>query len=257
MPILFADICLLFDRISAVKPAQKGVTLQTQHPLTIFKAWLSHLQGATHRQALLIFRLIFPDHDIRRRYGMQETILAAELPKALFLPSTQYGSLSAWESSTHDSRDACCLGAALEKLLTTRRCHSLQQSPSLSIEQLDALLDQLAAHCPFSSAHILSAHHHARPRRQILHDIFEPLSAREAAYVAQIILRDLSPLLYPTPSYDLEISLSRFNSNAFRELELGDALRAWSWALPTIRRVFADIDTAFLMLEKHDVQPGR
>ena len=257
MPILFADICLLFDRISAVKPAQKDVTPQTQHPLTIFKTWLSHLQGATHHQALLVFRLIFPDHDIRRRYGMQETILAAELQKALSLPSVQHATLSAWGSNTHDSRDACCLGAALENLLAIRRCHTLQHSQSLPIELLDALLDELAAHCPFSSTDILSSHPHARPRRQILHDIFDPLSAREAAYAVQIILRELSPLLYPTPSHDLEISLSRFNSNALQELDIGDALRAWSWALSTIRCVFADIDTAFLMLGKHDVQPGR
>lgn len=62
--------------------------------------------------------------------------------------------------------------------------------------------------------------------------------------MTQIILKDLTPLLYPPPSSSPSVCLRLYNANAYKTLELRDAMRLWHWSLPTIYRYRNDIDEA-------------
>ena len=261
MTILFSDLCLLFDRLSSIKPKQPGGQPSTsKSPIEIFRHWLSALDKPTHYHGLLLFRLIFPQFDIRRRYGLKESLLARELPKAL---SFSTRSLDHWNKKisldTSEYIDAKksragCLGNTLEAILKTRRVNSA--SPSLPLELLDALLDELASHCEYSctAIHSNASTKPRRTRKTILAALFEPLGAREASYLVQIILRDLSPLLYPLSTASLEKALMLYNSNAYQTLEINHAIAEWSWALPVIWRYRADLDAAFNVLQMFDIQ---
>jgi DNA ligase-4 len=151
-----------------------------------------------------------------------------------------------------------CFGSFDEAPRRRDRC--LDTSASHTLERLDTLLDELASQCDFSCDEVRAlrtrlAGSKGRPRAQsdVLHDLFEPLSAIEAGYLSQIILRDLSPLLYPLPSATVESALNRYNANAYQTFELVEALSEWNWILPAVYRYRADLDRAFLVLEQENV----
>lgn len=269
MPILFSDLCLLFDRIASIKPTragQDGCPGRQTRPLGVFKAWLSALEAPSHRSGVLIFRLLFPELDVRRRYGLKETLLAVELPKALNFSDP---SLAAWKDGDSAIRSLCdastrrsaCFGSALETVFRSRRDKSLLDSPSISLEALDRLLDELASLSDFTAAEVrLEWMCNSRPKRSrssILADLFGPLSAREAAWLAQIILRDLTPLLYPLPTSSTDTALTDYNSKAYQTLELSDALASWHPFLPAVYRYRATLDAAFEVLVKAGPEAGK
>ena len=268
MAILFSDLCLLLDRIAAIKPVRTGQQDATaaSRTLLVFKQWLSALTNASARDGILIFRLVFPEHDVRRRYGLKETLLARELPKALGFSSNV---LACWRDAGEASimyegidatkRRSGCFGHHLEAVLAPRRKHTMDNAPSLDIYTLDALLDELASHCDYSCNEIKSTYLNKlkRSRSAILFDLFTPLSVKECSYLVQIILRDLTPLLYPLPTSVAEAALSKFNSGSYQELTLLDALRECHWVLPTIYRYRADMDQAFDVLEKEKIRRSK
>lgn len=257
MPILFSDLCLLFDKIASLsrRAASKGKPREAgPSPIDVFTAWIGALHSPSHADGLILFRLIFPEHDIRRRYGLKEILLARVLPQALgFAPPP---ALLAWNDPSSISGEALpphathgCFGFSLQEALKHRK--SSLSSPSLSIHRVDALLDELASHCDFSAQDVkrLRPRSSSRPRQAILSDLFSSLSAEEAGYLAQIVLRDLSPLLYPIPALQSEEALLEHNTTSIKTLEPGPALASWHWALPTIFRFRADLDAAFRTLE--------
>jgi DNA ligase-4 len=263
MPILFSDLCLLFDRIAHLNTPSHGnantsrISSQTPAQINandILISWLAALENTTHLDGLRLYRLIFPEHDIRRRYGLKETLLARELPQALGFISPPY--LSDWkaehvETISNASRHGC-FGLSLCQALQFR---NTVHSESIELTQLDLLLDELASHCEFSSIDLKTNYSptHRRPREIILNDLFRSLNAKEAAYLAQIILRDLSPLLYPVPSFISENALVKYNSSSYQPLELLPALSAWNWALPTIYKYRSDLDACFAAINAKQV----
>lgn len=84
----------------------------------------------------------------------------------------------------------------------------------------------------------------------LLKELLDPLSAPRIAFVIQIILRDLSPLLYAHPSSTGSASLLRYNTNAYNRIELWQAMRAWHDQMPRLYRVTADLDVVARELEK-------
>jgi hypothetical protein len=77
----------------------------------------------------------------------------------------------------------------------------------------------------------------------ILRDLFSPLTPSQTAYMVQIILRDLTPLLYPLPTSEGGRSLLKYNSAAYEELTVVDAMAAFDERLPRLYRLYSDIDT--------------
>lgn len=260
MAILFSDLCLLFERIARCsKASYKGKRRQEtiDSSMSILRSWLSALDDPSPADGLVLYRLIFPGHDIRRRYGLKETLLAKELPIALgFAPPPE---LLAWDGTHSSSSNAPnyeppkhgCFGLCLQHSIAQRT--NATGHPSLDIYKLNDLLDELASQCDYSSQDVKQKFRHLRRRSRlaILADLFSPLSNPEAAYLAQIILRDISPLLYPIPSFHSDVALLKHNASSLKQLDFSSALRAWHWALPSIYMFHADLEAVFQTLEAH------
>lgn len=58
----------------------------------------------------------------------------------------------------------------------------------------------------------------------------------------QIILRDLSPLLYPLPTLSGNRSLREYNAMPYHEIDIFTAMRAWDPQMPRLYRLTADLD---------------
>ncbi|KAI1796725.1 hypothetical protein LXA43DRAFT_571479 [Ganoderma leucocontextum] len=199
-----------------------------------FKRWLTALRERypplPADTTTIVFRLLFPDEDIGRKYGMQETRLAQHLTKVLAVSSDTEGRgerLRNWKEE-----DALgCLGNEVFTVMSAT-AHSQSSTTSVSLRQVDTLLAELASKCAFSDASVRAPFSAATPRRTreaILTTLFASLTPAEGAVLTQIILKDLRPLLSPIPRFATHYTaaLLQYKSNAVTMLTKEAAMHAW------------------------------
>jgi DNA ligase 4 len=119
----------------------------------------------------------------------------------------------------------------------------------LTIAQVDTLLDELALTC-HSSALRQAMGPHARPKPSVLRALYNSLPPSDAAFLTQIILKDLSPVLYPVEESHYTVALKQFRGTAVRMLTLGDAMKAWDtsgymWTVYRVRSSLEEVSKAF------------
>ncbi|OSX64101.1 hypothetical protein POSPLADRAFT_1088234, partial [Postia placenta MAD-698-R-SB12] len=212
----------------------------------------------------IIFRLLFPDHDADRKYGMQEARLAQYLAEIIGVSTSPGGRGNALVNWNGENAIGC-LGNEVQDVL--EKSTSTTEN-TLSIYQVDALLTELAATCAFSSpayrypsssTTVTTMRH--RPRRAILRELFSALSPVEASVATQIILKDLRPLLYPLPDGQTHYTalLLQHNSNALTTLTLSNAMYAWDnrGRFSAAFRVRARLADAALLYEQMCFTDGR
>jgi DNA ligase-4 len=102
----------------------------------------------------IFFRLLFPEEDIRRRYGIQETVLAKTLARGVFVLPTDSGSagraLMEWSGYPQAAEEAKlgCLGVELEIALFQR--YSVRLTVLLACSDTHLVLDS-RRYIPYSS----------------------------------------------------------------------------------------------------------
>ena len=116
----------LLHRIASVppqsKPRSKGSNI-TSPELTALRHWIRKLARPLHqRTGVILFRLLFPEKDSRRRYGLQETTLVKALGRALNLPPSAVNSLMRWAQPDGSTSTATsgCLGKEINDVLALR-----------------------------------------------------------------------------------------------------------------------------------------
>jgi DNA ligase-4 len=122
-----------------------------------------------------------------------------------------------------------------------------------SLQQVNLLLDELASTSLFSDKSI----HSARPLSQkrsklaILRSLYESLPALDAAYLTQIILKDLRPILYAPPAASTSRVLLEYNTNSKLVLTKEQFMMTWdpSGSMLKMYRVRANMTEAALGFE--------
>ncbi|KAH9935976.1 uncharacterized protein BXZ73DRAFT_89463 [Epithele typhae] len=267
----FAFFVELVDALAKVKPRPASKTQKnSDHWLDtpaykIFNGWVRNLRKnhsplPPHTTAI-IFRFLFPEDNVQRKYGLQEAGLAQYLAKILGVSCQGHGRgqrLKNWKAE-----DAIgCLGDEVSKISSDTAHSQASSSAAVTIEHVDTLLTELAAKNAFSasSVHVTfaSAGTPRRKREAILKTLYASLDPQEAAVVTQIILKDLRPLLYPIPSTATHYTpaLLQYNSNAVSMLTREQAMRAWdpSRRLRQIYKVRSDMDEATRIFDS--LRPG-
>ncbi|PIL24908.1 hypothetical protein GSI_12795 [Ganoderma sinense ZZ0214-1] len=198
-----------------------------------FKRWVTALRGRysplSADTTTTIFHFLFPDEDGRRKYGMQETRLAQHLTKVFSVSSATDARgerLRSWKEE--DSLG--CLGDEVFTVMSAT-AHSQGSTTTISLEEVDALLAELASKCAFSDASVRTPFSTTtrRTREMILTTLFASLTPAEGAVLTQIILKDLRPLLYPIPrsATHYTAALLQYKSNAVTMLTKEAAMHAW------------------------------
>ncbi|KAF7370772.1 DNA ligase [Mycena sanguinolenta] len=167
----------------------------------------------------IVFRLLFPEEDTRRKYDMQETRLAAALADCFGTSATP---LRQWAAEASSG----CLGQEVLKFLNKTSSYPADYISPLSISEVDNLLEELAAHSGYSDVSVRSIATR-RSKTTILRTLYRSLSALDASFLTQIILKDLRPLLYPLSEAHYTVALKSFNSVSVTELSKEDAMKAW------------------------------
>jgi len=111
---------------------------------------------------------------------------------------------------------------------------------------VDDLLSELAATSRYSDASIRAKYPIPRTRVDILKTLFRQLSPQEAAFMTHIILKDLRPILYPSPDVTCSVSLLDFNTNAVKTLQKEHVIATWdpTFYMHNLYRVRASLDEA-------------
>ncbi|KAH8110838.1 hypothetical protein DFH11DRAFT_1690667 [Phellopilus nigrolimitatus] len=188
----------------------------------------------------VLFRMLFPQEDQRRKYDMQERRLAQSLTKVLGMcdkPDGRGANLKNWANS---SSGAACLGDVADDYVGPQ-----------TVEDINILLDELASKSSFSISSLRATAVSARSRNDILRDAYSSIGPYEAAVLTQIILKDLRPILYPIWNMTTFEALVEFNTNALHVLSLHEAMRVWdpSCTLLNCYRVQSTLEDAIHLSE--------
>ncbi|EGG05477.1 uncharacterized protein MELLADRAFT_107575 [Melampsora larici-populina 98AG31] len=256
----FAILVEFFELVASAEPREISNRRKSNEPrngtVPKFLGWIEGLfQPLPPRTGAILFRLLFPDKDIRRKYNLQETKLGQHLAHVLKVANQkQAEGLLRWNQTTVNQNGVNvgkdgCLGLEVGKIL--RKTFNTREEPySLCLSDVDRLLDELAAKSVWSNLKDCESRKPPRNARLILQDLYDTLSPRQAAYMTQIILKDLRPLLYPVPGSSTDQSLNHYNSRAYDELNQWSMMKAWHWAMPRIYRAKADFDRAADLVEQ-------
>ncbi|KAG8984225.1 hypothetical protein FRB90_005470, partial [Tulasnella sp. 427] len=240
-------------RIEPRKTTQPRRSTTTTHKVKdTFQHWCKSLKKPIAQgHTTVLFRLLFPEHDARRTYDMQEARLTEVLGDALEIPNAKER-LKHWNmSGTATGHSASsCLGDDIRRVVFGRPMNT--PGTEISLPDIDRLLDELAAHSPFSDATVHSRTPRPRPRKQILTELYRTLTPQGASCMTQIILKDLRPLLYSLPSNRTTSNLLHFNSNALHELTIHEAMQIWNPNMLKIFRIRATLDAAAESLDELD-----
>ncbi|EKM81997.1 hypothetical protein AGABI1DRAFT_119018 [Agaricus bisporus var. burnettii JB137-S8] len=182
--------------------------------------------------------LVFPEEDGRRKYGLGRVRLMRVLERVLGVGEGVLGGGGRGERGDGDEEEdeeedeedgnGWCLGLEVERVLKAKQCQSETECSSLTIAQIDELLDELSSTSTFTHSTILNKYPTHRSKFDILKSLYRPLSPFESKFITQIILKDLHPLLYPSLN-DIGYSkeLMEYNTKSVRMLRVEDVMRVW------------------------------
>lgn len=115
------------------------------------------------------------------------------------------------------------------------------------------MLDELASTSAFSDKTLHADFSLSPPRSKssILKSLFESLPALDAAYLTQIILKDLRPILYAPPVASTSRALLEYNTNSKSALTKEQFMKTWdpSGSMLKMYRTRANITEAALCFE--------
>lgn len=170
-----------------------------------------------------VLRLLFPEEDTPRKYDLQEARLASYLGGCLdsstvFTRDTR--KLKSWSKESFSG----CLGEELLKFAVPGTEGNVGPK---SLQEVDALLDELAATSQFSDKFFHAAYPSPRSKTIILRALYDSLPATDAAYLTQIILKDLRPLLYAPPTTSTSHVLLDYNTRSKQALTKEQFMTLW------------------------------
>ncbi|KAF7430590.1 hypothetical protein PC9H_006298 [Pleurotus ostreatus] len=256
----FSFFVSLVREISEITP--KSAARRPKDPLIhpargTFRRWLAALRRQFNplppNTVSILLRLLFPEEDKKRKYELQETKFIPLLANCFGFSST---SLEKWNAEGNSG----CLGCELRRILEETHADPSESISSLSIAQVDELLDELAASSSFTDNSIRRKYLKAswRPRSAVIRCLFRPLTPLDAACAVQIILKDMRPLLYPQTEKHYTAALKNLNSRSYTTLTKEDVMFELDppGSLYRMSKVVARLDEA---VEAHEqsLKPGQ
>ncbi|KAG9312953.1 DNA ligase/mRNA capping enzyme [Chiua virens] len=260
-PIPFSFFVSFLREIASIPARTRSSRAQTSDvpsshsPRTVANKWIAALRRnyspLPRGTTASVMRLLFPEDDTQRKFGLQETLLAQHLGHCLdssrvFTSDAKH--LKVWNKQSGSG----CLG---EELLKYAVSGTEEMIGPKSLQEVDSLLDELASTSIFSdkSFHegIAATSNNRRSKPSILRSLYDSLPATDAAFLTQIILKDLRPLLYAPPSAATSHALLDYNTRSKQVLTREQFMKEWdpSGSMIKMYKVRANLDEAAMGFE--------
>lgn len=191
MPFRFSYICELLcalEKFETREPPLLRVDHQQAVRTTVESWFKSHRRAidASDTNGVAFLSLLFPERRTDRVYGMQAARLSKIVARCLSLNSDRSQDLQAWKMPGRGDLGACT--ERVQKVLDAVPCQAI-----VSIDEIDAALQELASKCSFSSPDV-RANPSKRDAVDILQPIFRKLRSWEAKWLVREILKDFGLL---------------------------------------------------------------
>ncbi|KAG8220912.1 DNA ligase/mRNA capping enzyme [Butyriboletus roseoflavus] len=240
---------------STLSRAQKSSTSSNHSPRAVANRWIEALRRnyspLPRGTTASVLRLLFPEDDTPRKYGLQETLLARYLGQCLDSSTVFTGGAKHLKVWSQESASGC-LGEELLKYAVPGTKNAIGPK---SLQEIDTLLDELASTSLFSDKSFhdgsASTSHYKRSKSSILRSLYDSLPATDAAYLTQIILKDLRPLLYAPPSAITNQALLTYNTRSKQILTREQFMKEWdpSGSMVKMYKIRAKLDEAAMGFE--------
>ncbi|KAK6354705.1 hypothetical protein TWF696_003844 [Orbilia brochopaga] len=238
MPFLFAHVCDLLSTLESIHltGAASGKSYNEYELRRLYKphlaSWFAYFRpDLTPDLWLPLFSLLWPEGRMDRVYGFKEDGLIGAVVGAMCLGSSRAEELRRWRTGGRGDRD---LGECIERVFAMAE-NIVLPANAVTIAEVESILDEMAAHCRFSSSDIraskdsgiLKKAKTTVPTRQfLLGSIYQRLSSRDAKWFTRILLKTLLPV----------------------SLEPETIFREFHFLLPEIWRVRGELKSALALL---------
>ncbi|KAK4169082.1 hypothetical protein QBC43DRAFT_356672 [Cladorrhinum sp. PSN259] len=190
MPLSFASICDLLQRLEDNRVARKGVTTSS----IITQEWFRKHQAELERdevKSAAVLSVLLPENRTDRVYNIKEKKLQLLIGRGLGLGRSRLAQLGRWAVPGTGIDLAGCVESILNET----------PNPSglapVTVDEIDELLHSIASTCRFSSPAVRQSASGKRPADHELHlgDLYRRLSARDAKWFTRLILKNYEPIV--------------------------------------------------------------
>ncbi|KAK5936570.1 hypothetical protein PMZ80_011168 [Knufia obscura] len=187
MALPFSTICLLWKQLSSPDGVREADRIMQQW----FEQHFSSLKQEDHALALLSCLLPCKRYD--RVYGLGEKQITAIVVRAWGIGSSRQKALE----KQQDNGNIDCASAILNALVESGDLRGYKTP--LTVREVEATLDRVAATCDFSSADLRERHGTSSrtTASDLLVDMFRSMSAQEVPWAVRLLLKDLRPAVVP------------------------------------------------------------
>ncbi|KAF3927715.1 hypothetical protein ABW21_db0205375 [Orbilia brochopaga] len=229
MPFQFTHVC---DLLSTLESLHRNGTPNKHAYKPHLASWFAYFRpDLTPELWLPLFSMLWPEGRPDRVYGFKEDGLVGAVVGAMCLGRTRADELRGWRTAGRGDKD---LGEAIERVFAMAENIVLPDN-AVTIAEVESILDELAAHCRFSSSDLRASKNSGLlkkakttvPTRQfLLSGIYHRLSSRDAKWFTRILLKQLLPV----------------------SLEHEMLFREFHFLLPEIWRVRGELKSALTLL---------
>ncbi|KAK3679866.1 hypothetical protein LTR78_000242 [Recurvomyces mirabilis] len=194
MPFPLPAFALLFSRLEEIETRQppllprekaEALNIETQ------KWFKSHHRAINELDvpgSVALLSALLPERRTDRVYGIQAQSLCRILCRSLGLTSSRSKELQVYKQPGYGD-----LGACLERVL---KAGGSVARPPVSLEEIDAMLEQLAAQCRFSGPAVKGSvpPSSSEARDKLIGDLLKRTPPEEGKWLVRLILKDFSPV---------------------------------------------------------------
>ncbi|KAH6883508.1 hypothetical protein B0T10DRAFT_580496 [Thelonectria olida] len=198
MPFPFRLLCDLLERLERNAKRSSSIDrIQELDQLTIL-AWFKKHNAIIPRrgsEAVAFLSCLFPERRSDRIFGLQQRQLEGVIQRAQCLGSSRMKDLQIWKTS-----GGLDFASSVERVMATTDCES-RAGPEVTLEEIDDVLDQVAALSSFSSAslreRVTTKHGRLSCAHDLLRKVFRVLQSSEAKWMIRMISKNYSPARVP------------------------------------------------------------
>lgn len=194
MGFRFSYVCDLLSRLEENRHLKAASAARSQNPdFRTVSSWCSNHSQRIHDKGtdlLALLSCLFPEKRPDRVYWLQHTSLARVIGRCLYLGASRLKDLGRWQVPGGGD-----LGECVENVMSQAE-NQIAPGQEVTVEEVDAALEQIASRCRFSGSSIRKKHA-AVDVDELLGSLYRRLSSRDAKWLTRMILKSYDPVQLP------------------------------------------------------------
>ena len=196
MPFKFRHLCDLLQSLDDNRVQKKVTSSRAKNPdIAIIISWFNKhdRQIPRHgRPAVSFLSCLFPEHRADRVYNVQEKRLEKIVGRSLQLGTTRLARLSSWRTA-----NGADFAQTVQDVMSEAEFHRPRPEQELSLEEIDALFDRIAATYGGSSPELQTRILDPIAADEALLPLFRRLQSIEAKWLIRMFLKRYTPIELP------------------------------------------------------------